>query len=234
MKTLADRINQKMAEQGFTQQSLAERAGLSQAAIYKLTSGKTKETKKLIQLASALNVDMQWLATGTMRSNPSTAANAELIGGFDEWDSNTPLLDDEVELPFYREVELSAGTGKFHVAENPGAKLRFAKATLKRVGVSAEHAACVKVSGDSMEPVLPDGCTAGIDTSSTRIKDGDIYAVDYEGQLLVKRLYRILGGAGGIRIRSYNEHEYQDVDCIGADAEKLIILGRVFWWSVLR
>ncbi|MDD5272666.1 MAG: helix-turn-helix transcriptional regulator [Methylovulum sp.] len=234
MKTLADRINQKMSEQRLTQQSLAERAGLSQAAIYKLTSGKTKETKKLIQLAAALNVDMQWLATGTMRANPATAANAELLGGFEEWDSNTPLLDDEVELPFLREVEVSAGTGKFHVEENPASKLRFAKATLKRVGVSSENAACVRVSGDSMEPVMPDGCTVGIDTSSKRIKDGDIYAIDYDGQLLVKRLYRILGGGGGVRIRSYNESEYQDVECMGEEMSKLNVLGRVFWWSVLR
>lgn len=228
--TFADRVNKRMAELGLTQQSLAERAGMSQAAVYKIASGKTKETKKITQLALALDVDLHWLATGENKNRSSS--NAEIIGGFSEWDSGTPLMDDEVELPFYREVELSAGSGKYQVLENQGNKLRFPKTTLKKVGVTVENAACVKVAGDSMEPVMPDGCTVGIDTGNKHVRDGDIYALDYDGQLLVKRLYRVIGG--GLRIRSYNDIEYKDVFVTGDDVEKIAILGRVFWWAVLR
>lgn len=228
--TFADRVNKRMSELGLTQQSLAERAGMSQAAVYKIASGKTKETKKITQLALALDVDLHWLATGENKNRQMS--NAEIIGGFSEWDSGTPLMEDEVELPFFREVELSAGSGKYQVLENQGNKLRFAKATLRKAGVTVENAACVKVSGDSMEPVMPDGCTVGIDISNKHVRDGEIYAVDYDGQLLVKRLYRVIGG--GLRIRSYNDAEYQDVYCTGDDVEKMNILGRVFWWAVLR
>lgn len=110
-------------------------------------------------------------------------------------------------------------------------KLRFAKSTLKRMGVAVDNTTCMKVSGNSMDPVMPDGCTVGVDTSATQIKDGDIYAIHYYGQLQVKCLYR--NDDGGVRIRSYNDSEYQDVHCTQDELDQLNVLGRVFWWSVL-
>ena len=64
---------------------------------------------------------------------------------------DTPLDEDETELPFFMEVELSAGNGSTQVIEKKGAKLRFSKSTLRRVGVQPQNAACVTVSGNSME-----------------------------------------------------------------------------------
>jgi hypothetical protein len=49
----------------------------------------------------------------------------------EEWDKDTQLHEDDVELPYFREVELSAGSGRHYVIENHGDKLRFSKATLK-------------------------------------------------------------------------------------------------------
>lgn len=115
--------------------------------------------------------------------------------------------------------------------KNDNIKVSFAKSTLKKIGISAEQAACIKLCGNSMEPVMPDGCTVGVDTSNKHIKDGDIYAIHYDGQLQVKLLYRTLGG--GVRIHSYNHDEHQDIHCAGDDMGKLNVLGRVFWWSVM-
>ncbi|MBE0437786.1 MAG: helix-turn-helix transcriptional regulator, partial [Methylomicrobium sp.] len=156
-------------------------------------------------------------------------SNAEWLGGFETWDNDTPLRDDEVELPFFREVELAAGNGRSEIIENHGLKLRFAKSTLKKQNVDPASAACVTVSGNSMEPVLPDGATIGIDTSKRQIKDGDIYAIDHDGHLRVKVLYRLPGGK--VRLRSFNSDEWPD-ELVTQDEFK--ILGRVFWWSVLR
>ncbi|MEJ1414262.1 MAG: LexA family transcriptional regulator [Candidatus Sedimenticola sp. (ex Thyasira tokunagai)] len=64
MKTLAQRIKEKREEKGMSQDALAEEAGVSQPLIHKLESGKALETRKLTQIASALNVSPQWLATG--------------------------------------------------------------------------------------------------------------------------------------------------------------------------
>jgi phage repressor protein C with HTH and peptisase S24 domain/DNA-binding XRE family transcriptional regulator len=160
-----------------------------------------------------------------------SSSNAEYYGGVDTWDSDTPLSQDEVSLPFYTEVEASAGTGQFRVQENHGPKLRFSKSTLSRYNISPENAACIKVKGNSMEPVLPDGATVGVDTASTSIIDGKMFAIDHDGMLRVKMLYRMPGG--GIRFRSYNSDEHPDEQYTGDDLQYIRIIGRVFWSSVL-
>lgn len=149
------------------------------------------------------------------------------------WDSKTPLSDDEVEVPFFQEVELAAGMGASRVDEVKGPKLRFSKSTLRRVGVPAEAAACAVVRGNSMEPIMPDGTCVGVNTADKSIKDGEIYVIDHGGMLRVKYLHRRPGG--GIKIVSQNstEHPVEEVPPHEM-AESVRIIGRVFWWSVLR
>ncbi len=73
-----------------------------------------------------------------------------------------------------------------------------------------------------------------MDQSKKDIKDGDIYAISHNEHLRVKMLYRL--PSGGIRMRSFNREEYPDeeypIDRI--ELEDIKILGRVFWYSVLR
>ncbi|BBP84563.1 hypothetical protein PHLH8_42050 [Pseudomonas sp. Pc102] len=121
--------------------------------------------------------------------------NADWFGGVESWDDDTPLDADEIELPFYKEVELSGGKGSTVVLQTTGRKLRFGKYSLRKKNIDAASAACVTVNGNSMEPVLPDGSTVGVDTSARTIKDGDMYAFDHDGQLRVKLLYRLPGAA---------------------------------------
>lgn len=157
--------------------------------------------------------------------------NGHWHAGFDLWDEDTPLRDDEVALPFFREVELAAGNGSTFVQENGGYKLRFAKSTLKKSNVAPQHAACVSVSGNSMLPVLRSGSTVGVDTSKKNIIDGEMYAIDHDGMLRVKILYRTPGG--GIRIKSYNNDEYPDEFLTPEQIGSIKIIGKVFWYSVL-
>lgn len=148
------------------------------------------------------------------------------------WDDDTPLGPDEVELPFFKEVELSAGKGSEVMLETNGRKLRFGKRTLKRKNIDPDSAGCVPVSGNSMEPVLPDGSTVGVDTANTSIQDGKMYAIDHDGQLRVKQLYRLPGG--GLRLRSYNTEEHPDERYDGTYVQEHIrVIGRVFWYSVM-
>lgn len=149
------------------------------------------------------------------------------------WDDDTPLDDDEVYVPFLKEVELSAGSGRTVVEQSSSRKLRFGKLTLKRQGVQASEAVCVTVCGNSMEPVLPNGSTVGVDQGATSIIDGKMYALNHGGQLRVKMLYRL--PKGGIRLRSYNRDEHPDEEYTEQEMleNELVILGKVFWYSVL-
>lgn len=149
-----------------------------------------------------------------------------------EWDDETPLDDDEIEVPFLKEVELSAGSGRTVIQESSRFKLRFGKFTLNKMGVEASQAVCVPISGNSMEPVLRHGATVGVDRGKSDLRgivDGDLYAINHDGQLRVKQLYRLPGG--GIRFRSFNRDEHADEDYSLQDIENqgIGIIGRVFW-----
>ncbi|WP_330114902.1 helix-turn-helix transcriptional regulator [Pseudomonas sp. JS3066] len=159
---------------------------------------------------------------------------SELLEPMEPWDETTPLDDDEVEVPLYKEVEIAAGAGRTAVREIHGRKLRFSYATLRAAGVSPSNAFCATVGGNSMEPLITDGATIGVDRSGTRVVDGEIYALEHDGMLRVKFLYRTPGG--GIRLRSFNALEHPDEEYSPEQMEQLQIkiLGWVFWWSTLR
>lgn len=152
--------------------------------------------------------------------------------GIDEWTDDTPLEDDEIELPFLKEVELSAGGGKSVIEVSGTRKLRFGKYTVRNMGVQPEQAVCVSISGNSMEPVLQNGGTVAVDRSKNRVSDvvdGKMYAINHAGHVRVKQLYRT--ARGGLRLRSFNREEHPDEEY---SAEQLIleeieIIGRVFW-----
>jgi phage repressor protein C with HTH and peptisase S24 domain len=229
MKTLAQNLQEKLKASGLTQKELAERANISQVMVHKLISGKAKESSKLVAIAGVLGCTAEELMYGLEKRLPTS--NAEWAGPMETWDSSTPLNDDEVEIPFYMEVELAAGHGVSDIREYRGPKLRFAKSTLRKSSVDPTNAACVRVSGNSMEPVLPNGSTVGVDISQTDVIDGKMYAINHDGMLRVKTLYKLPGG--GLRLRSFNIDEWPDERYEGEVIKQIKIIGKVFWYSVL-
>jgi len=237
MKSVGKKIAEARKNAGLSQPELASKLGWGQSRLSNYERGEREpKIDDLKAIGNALRIDVLSLIPRNIDYSPEKnleeSKNHYVIGEFDTWDSNTPLSPDEVELPFYKEVELSAGNGSIVQRENRGFKLRFAKSTLRRYNIQPEMAACVVVSGNSMEPVLPDQATVGIDTANSKIKDGDMYAIDHGGMLRVKVLYRLPGG--GVRLRSFNRDEYPDEDYLADQANDVKVLGRVFWYSVLR
>ncbi|WP_413483888.1 S24 family peptidase [Shewanella baltica] len=225
-----ERIKQRRKELGFTQPAIAKKIGLTKATVSLWESGSTSpKGENLHALAKALSCSPEYLLFGNKETKPES--NAEWAGGFEIWDSDTPLGEDEVEIPFYMEVELAAGDGILDCREFKGPKLRFTKSTLKRQGVNSDYAACVKVNGNSMEPILPHGSTVGVDTSATDVIDGKMYAVNHDGMLRIKVLYKLPGG--GLRLRSYNTDEYPDERLDANQVKQVKVIGKVFWYSVL-
>jgi len=235
---MGKRIAERRKELGLSQDVVAKYVGINRVSVSNWeTDGKNGTSPKganLIALAELLKCTPEWLLNGEDEAlkTENRESNAQWHAGFELWDGDTPLRDDEVALPFYREVELAAGNGSTFVQENGGCKLRFAKSTLKKSNVDPQHAACVTVSGNSMLPVLRHGTTVGVDTSKKSIIDGEMYAIDHDGMLRVKMLYRTPGG--GIRIKSYNNDEFPDEFIQPDKVSEIKIIGWVFWWSVLN
>ena len=81
MKTLADRINSRMIDLGMNQDDLAKRIKISQAAVQKITSGKTANPRKLLEIARALGVTPDWLSTGQadQTAQPDTEQSSQAL-----------------------------------------------------------------------------------------------------------------------------------------------------------
>ena len=230
MKNWTELAKAKMKTLKITQEGLAERLGVTQGAVAHWLSGRREpDLETLGKILSALGLPPLQIGGGPARHPES---NAELIGMMSAWDSSTPLGEDEVAIPLYKQVEMAAGGGATEVVEVPGRLLRFAKSTLREAGVLEQNAACATVSGRSMERLIMDGATIGIDRGTTHIIDGEIYAFDQGGMLRVKYLYRLPGG--GLRVRSENDGEYPDETLTPEEAQSIRILGWVFWWSTVR
>lgn len=230
MNTLAERLQFAMDKMGKNQVELAALAGTSQVTISNILNGVTKSPRNGLQIAKALKISPEWLLNGTGDMvQPQIKSNVAETGSFDLWDCNTPLNDDEVEVPLFQEVRLAAGNGfADDIMDYNNFKLRFSRATLRRQGVQYENAVCVVADGNSMEPVIPDGTTVGIDLGNKTIRDGKIYAINHGGLLRIKLLYNMPNNQ--IKIRSYNTDEYDDEI---ASLDDVSVIGKVFWYSVL-
>lgn len=223
------RLKKARERRGLNQTELGKLLNVSAQTVQQWESGQTMPRHKRIDtLARQLGVRQQWLIFG--EGDMLEGAQDELVMRDTELvEDEGPLAPDEIEIPYFREVEMAAGDGSTQVIENHGASMRFSLARLSRAGVRPENAACATVAGNSMEPVIVDGSPVAIDKACQQIMDGQIYALDHGGMLRVKRLYRL--PLNRMRVVSDNAEEYpEEVYSLG-DPDAPGIIGRVFWWE---
>lgn len=213
MQDTADRINFLIEERKISQEILAADIGISQAAISKICQGRTKRSRYLPQIAAYFSVTEHWLLFGDKSFDKS---------------HNDADSEEDVFVPFYKDVQLSAGYGAHEFEDYEGRSIRFSRQMLREVSVSPKDAICVTVKGDSMEPVFKNGSTVGIDLSRKKIIDGDVYAINNDGLLQMKKLKHISGSM--LSVESYNKDEYPAFD---VSMEQVNVIGRVFWYSTL-
>ncbi len=162
LPTLADRLIYAMGQRNLVQEDLGTLVGCSQTSIQKLTSGKSRTSKFLPQIARVLRIDIDWLELGILPNAEASTANYRvqprdgtpfILGELSTWDDSTPLDDDEVELPLYKEVEIASGMGRTAVQIASGRKVRFSSYTLRMAGVDPANAACATNTGNSNHPL---------------------------------------------------------------------------------
>jgi phage repressor protein C with HTH and peptisase S24 domain len=95
-------------------------------------------------------------------------------------------------------------------------------------GLTANRCALLKARGDSMEPTIYDGDILLIDTSVPKIVDDSIYVLQFDHNLLVKRVQSTI--PGGLVIISDNlRYPQQMIEPYYW--EKVKIIGRVRWYG---
>lgn len=138
--------------------------------------------------------------------------------------------NDEFEpVPELPDVRLAAGDEGVEVLnEAPKGVLHFRSSFLRQHNANDGRARVVYASGDSMEPVIPNGAamllvpTAGLTLRD--VASGGVWAINYDGKMLVKTITR---PAGGMWVaRSFNQ-AYPDI--LLENGVDVRVLGRIVW-----
>ena len=81
----------------------------------------------------------------------------------------------------------------------------------------------ITVRGESMEPALYDGDVIVFNAGDKKLVDGSVYVVNYEGEVVVKRMVRD-GGMWWLTSDNSDQRKYHRKSCKGAEC---IVIGRV-------
>lgn len=192
-------------EKKMSQEKLGSLLNISKVAVSNWENGKSFPTlDNLNELAKVLEVDTDYFTehgeiiriySRLNKSNQHKVVNysSELL--------EQQISDDDniVDLYSYKTYEgLSAGTGYSYFNDGDY--------TLTHSTENISHDFASWVVGDSMEPELPNGDVVLI-KQSTNLDDGDIYAVEFNEQTYVKKVYR---HKTYLRLVSINEN-YDDI-----------------------
>lgn len=195
-----------------TQQELADAVDWDQGAIGNVERRDSKSCRYTAALATALNVDLEWLSTGNGKMQKS--GNEAVIIEPSQKDKYTVI-------PIFTDVALSAGAGSCPPdTEFATGYTHMLTDRIRAVGAQPDCIVEAMLDGNSMEPTIMDKSPIKIDTSKSdfAIREGKVYAFSVDGELKVKRLLKT--ATGDIIIRSDNEM-YKDEIIGRKDFEKI-------------
>lgn len=178
------RIRQLRDQRGLSQLSLALKAGVTQGTISQLENNPSQGSKYLPAIARALDVSVDWLETGK---------------GPMERPPKAPIDPSETDqFIAIRKVafRISAGIAGFavdYIDSGDGGPLFFQRSWFEARGFDPDKLYALKVRGASMEPTLSDGDHVVINTADVDPTDGDVFACNYEGEFVIKRIIRDSG-----------------------------------------
>jgi phage repressor protein C with HTH and peptisase S24 domain len=228
MQTLADRLEtiyrerpELEGERGQT--GLVKASGASKSVVNQWLTGKIKS----IDIRYALNIERElgfshiWLMTG--EGEPRQAP----LHGLKNALPVRAAANDDTEFVQIRMVKLRLSAGITGFRTEPegrdGGMLGMRRAWIERNKLQADHLIAILVKGESMEPSLYEDDIVIINTKDTKAVDGAVYAFNYEGEAVVKRLTR---DAGQWWLTSDNpdQRKYHRKLCKGAEC---LMIGRV-------
>ena len=183
MATLSERLTSLMYEKGISQAELARLIGIKQPSVFKILSGETRNPKKILEIATALNVDPHWLKTGEGDPAPSY----RIVEVSEPQNPNTVRID-------ILDVEASAGNGAYLSPTEQGLlsqefDLTFFRQQFGRA--DAKHLKLITVKGDSMAPTLESGDLLYVDISENYFAADGLYVFTFDGQTFIKRLQKV-------------------------------------------
>jgi phage repressor protein C with HTH and peptisase S24 domain len=197
VQTLAERLKAAREAEGLSQEQLAKDAGVAQSTIGNIEAGTRPRPATLPQIAARLHRRAEWLRTGKGPEFdlPHSIATLDDVTGIAAGQViDLDAVPGLTEVPRVR-FKLSAGVSGYAIEheQGNGKPIYFRQDWFTVHGYRPERLFAVRVSGASMEPTLWDGDLVVVNTDSTEPRDGVAFALNYEGELVIKRLRRDAG-----------------------------------------
>lgn len=212
--------------------AFSKKAEISDSMLRKYLDGSMPGLDKLIKIANAADVTLDWLAAdrGPMHADGADLAIHHSDGRtiFLQAKTNRDAGLPDLTLLERLDIEASAGLGAYIETEQMLDYVAFQTTWLRKRGINPSCARILNIKGDSMEPTIRDGDVAIIDTSIREIIDNAIYVIIVGQRLLVKRIHVRVTGA--LRLISDNSI-YTPEDVQPNEVDFVRIAGRVMWYG---
>lgn len=244
MSTYSDRIFLRMNELGLSQTEISKATGAARSTVHGWLNNVAQPSgQRLLLLAATLKTSADWILTG---KNPAPLNNFKMQefinkhnlankdeSSFDVENIQEPIVaeysaDSEFIWIDVVEANFSCGVGEsieFHFDVVNG-KLPFPPSFFARKKVAPECMRIIKAKGDSMSSFIHDEDYVGIDISQTDVIDGEVYAVYFAGEGMLKQIFKEADGS--LILHSYNE-KYRDKVVTEQNGHNFKVMGRQFW-----
>ncbi|KFI12050.1 helix-turn-helix transcriptional regulator [Vibrio coralliilyticus] len=195
--TVGQKIQTLRKKMKMSQAQLADKIGVAPVTVSKWEIDTSKpKGPSLLRLSQLFNVPIDALVNDVSPLNQSR---------------------EQVEIPFYPDIEVSAGGGCICEHEVKESYL-IDKAFID----TPKTTIAMRVHGDSMVPVFQDDAVVFIDMEKNNVSDGKVYVVVHDGLTRMKLLEKI---PNGLRLKSYNP-TYPPED-IFFDQETIKVVGQI-------
>lgn len=199
--------------------AFAKEAGISYSTLHNyLTDVSSPTLDNLIALSNATGVSIQWLATGEKEKHIERNSLVEVF------EQAKATIEDISMIAAYPSINVSAGFGSFNEGvTEPEGEEPYSDVLLSALGVKAHQCAVFWAYGTSMSPTIADGDQMLVDLSQTEIKGDNIYLVQNEDSVWVKRIKKEWNY---IELISDND-AYRPIQITAEEAQNLKIIGQV-------
>ena len=224
---------------GMTQVSLAAALGVSRSTVAFIEADDRPPSRAFLQrIGDKFGISADWLLNG----HGDMMSDRAVIAGFAERlveppDYSSPGHGDFVadgedySLIERADISVSAGNGIIPIDGGASERLAFSSGWLRREGINPKLAVLVRVRGDSMAPLIPDGALVLVHLAEITVDREGVYAFTRGDEAFVKRLIPAgklpSGQPSAIIIASDNRSYPADTVSGAAERSNLRVIGRV-------
>ncbi len=215
MPFLSERLREAREEARWTQREICSKLAVASSSYREWESGKVVPKHVAVMgMAYLFNRPVEWFYGGE-DPRPGDASDSRVVAlsrvilsgaraegvsldslfGLEDASASSWIIDPAWADFDAHPVAASAGAGS---EAPPGEPLvhhvRLDPRWLREHALNPDRCDMISVSGDSMHPTLPDGCTILVDRSSVELRDNGIFVLRTPDGLVVKRVCRGFAG----------------------------------------